>query len=190
MTHLSKNIPFNSHNQVRLRIHVLTIMEQNEIESTALDRALKRRFTLLEKTRIHRYLHYFLSSNDTFTKCKILKFNSKSVLPGNQFDVLMLFKISWIITLGCPIWNSVLWLHAQPIVVCECVCGLDVLTVILKLFHHLLFQNCRKMFSVGWAPNQREEVYCQRVGRYWASNKYRKKGKQKGLWFYFSENVS
>ena len=30
-------------------------MEENDIETTALDRALKRRFSLLEKTRIHRF---------------------------------------------------------------------------------------------------------------------------------------
>ena len=38
-------------------------MEQSEIESTALDRALKKRFSLLEKTRIHRFsfFSYFQS---------------------------------------------------------------------------------------------------------------------------------
>ncbi|KAL5267507.1 hypothetical protein ACHWQZ_G004516 [Mnemiopsis leidyi] len=39
-------------------------MEQNEIESTALDRALKRRFTLLEKTRIHRIAEKCFQSDE------------------------------------------------------------------------------------------------------------------------------
>ena len=45
-------------------------MEENDIESTALDRALKRRFSLLEKTRIHR-LTVHINLSLIFFQCRM-----------------------------------------------------------------------------------------------------------------------
>ena len=44
-----------SNHHLNQNLYVPNVMEENDIETTALDRALKRRFSLLEKTRIHRF---------------------------------------------------------------------------------------------------------------------------------------